>query len=837
MMVFKMMYRELKSSPRFVLIFIINIIIGLSGLSVIEGFKGSFLSELNKNSLRILGADLALNSRVDISKEKIELVSDMLPGNMMTKNISLFSMASSKDNSRLVSVRIVGEEFPFYGEIQLNSAEKFEFINPYDAFVYPEVLIQMNLNIGDTFILGKKTFTLRDTIKDDGQQSFRMGSIAPRIYISNEALKGAELLQKGSTAWYSYFFKLQTPINSAQQSQIQDKLNDTSIEVLTPKESSAQVGRILKYLNDFLGLVSLSGLFLATMGLMYLYRSFLFKRKKDISISKFLGMSNAKVMQVFIGQLLLMSLIGSLISVSITPIFLPKVLSSLNQLLGLNLQFNFSIESLLAPFIIGTVGSTLIGLPLILPYSKASFGNLFSFEDDTSVNHSRWYHFLPVFIFFYLTAIYLCKSFIIGSMFTAVLVVLIVLTFSFGNILLSKLSYLSHTGKLETKLAWGFLTRYKNSTLFIFSTLMISSMMMTLIPQIKDVLLHEVERPLKENGPTAFLFDIQPEQVDELTGVLSNSNDLLVMSPMVRSRLIKINDRPVETKLTAVMTREQEREVRMRNRGVNLSYRDQLDPSETLVEGQWPQEVYNPELDAVAKVTLEKRYAQRLGVGIGDSLEFDILGIPVTTQIVGIREVRWTSFRPNFFILFQKGVLEDAPKTFLSAIRSTNTLEDQKLQMELFKKFPNVSYVDIRRIIDKVKIIMESMSLILKSMSYLVFIVGIMVLFSIVGHQILLRKMNINLFKVLGLNRGRLNKIISREFLIISFFATLCGIISSTTISFVLSKFIFQSIFIFKLETVLFALVLVPAMSAVISYFGTQRVMRSSASEIFSEVS
>ena len=835
-MITKLIFRELKSSPRFVLLFILNITIGLSGLSVIESFKGSFLNELQRNSKNILGADLAVSSRVKIDDSKVEALGKYLQPIKSAKNISLFSMANSGENTRLVSVKTLGEGYPFYGSIKLSDNKVLDKIESNQVFVYPEVLIQLETKIGELISLGEKQFQIKGVVVDDGQQSFQMGSLAPRVYISSDGLKNAKLLQTGSTAWYSLHYKLKSKISKERKVDIIEILDDASIEVKTPEQSSSQIGRVLNYLNDFLGLVSLSGLFLAIMGLMYLFRNFLFKRRKEISISKFLGVSNSQVVRIYLGQLLLMSLVGSFLSSVLTPFLLPEVINIFNHLLEMNLNFAFSLDSLVSPIIIGSLGTVLIGVPLILPYTKSDFRGLFSHEDSTFTDQSKWYYFLLMLIFFYVVSIYLSKSLIIGSIFTFILSLSLLFIFIVGNLFLSKAHQLSKVGSLENKLTWGFLTRFKISTLFVFSTLMICSMMMTVIPQIKDVLLLEIERPLKEEGPTAFLFDIQGEQVTQLNNfIIKSENKLLTMSPMVRSRLMKINGKKVTTSLSKGMTREEQSEVRMRNRGVNLSYRDSLDKSETLVSGVWPKSRYDFEKNPIAHITLEKRYASRLGVSIGDSMEFDVLGINISTEIVGIREVQWTSFRPNFFILFQPGVLEDAPKTYLSAVRNLSK-GDQTFQTNLFKEFPNVSFVDIGRIVDKVKIIMNSMSLILRFMSYLVFAVGILVLFSIITHQISMRKTNINLLKVLGLDSQRINRIIIKEFLIISCSAAIVGILLSSLISFLLAKYIFSSTFSFNLETVLIPLILIPFMSFIVSLLGTRSVVNSSAAEIFSGV-
>lgn len=836
-MILKMIYRELKSSPKFILIFTLNLTIGLLGLVSIETFKSSFSTELETRSKTILGADLAIHARTRVDEDKIRSIGPLLGESTLTKNIGLFSMAFGSKISRLSNIRIIGNHYPFYGHIKLRSGEYLKTPKGLEAYVYPEILKQLEVEIGETIKIGKVRFKIKGVITDDGQQDFQMGGIAPRIYISKEGLKKADLIQKGSTVTYSYYFKTSKKLPEDIEKRVSRSLNDSSLRVQTPKSASGQISRILNYLNDFLGLVSLSGLFLATMGLMYLYRSFLYKRRKEIAIFQFLGLSKEKIFFILIGQLLVLSIFGSLIAISFGPLILPLLMDFFNEYLGYRLSLRYGIEATLVPFTIGVLSCLLMGIPLVAPYLKQDFKFLFSHDDQISSKTNSLFFYLPWVLFFFLISIYISHSVIIGSILSAFLFLSLGLLFFFGNIILSRLHFLSRVGSLEKKLSWGFITRFKISTLFIFSSLMISTSMITVIPLMRDVLLNEVERPLKKGGPSLFLFDIQPEQVSGLTSLLEkNENEVLIMAPLIRSRLLKINEQAVSTEVSDSMTREQEREVRMRNRGVNLSYRDGLDSSEKLVEGRLPKGVYNYESDKYAEVTLEQRYAKRLHVKIGDTLEFDVLGIKLLTKIVGLRSVQWSSFRPNFFIQFQKGVLDDAPKTFIAAIGESATHDSDFVQGELFKGFPNVSIVDVTRLINKIKGIMGSMVIILRIMTLLVFSVGLMVLYSLVAHQMILRTKDINLLKVLGLNDFALQRIVLRESLYISFFSSLIGASLSLGLGFLMSKFIFETSFVLNLQTLLISVGVVTILSLVVTYLATRKVLRKKPSDVFSEI-
>lgn len=833
-MIFKLIFRELRSSPKFVLIFILNLAIGLVGLVSIQSFKTSFSEELSSRSKSILGSDLSISSRQEVDLNSVSSVVNYID---YTKSISLFSMAGFKDKSRLASVRVIEDKFPFYGSIILENDVKLKFTNDLEAYIYPELLRQLSISVGDNIILGDTTFKVAGVVIDDGRQSFQMGGVAPKIYITPKGLERANLIKEGSTFRYSYAFKVDEKITKDQLNRLSLSINDSSARVVTPEKSSQQVSRILNYLNDFLGLVSLSGLFLATMAMMYLFRSFLYKRRKEIAIFQFLGLKKSSVFLILVGQLFVLSLLSTVIAISFGPIVLPFIIELFNEHLGYNLHLTYTFSSLVLPMIIGVLSPMFIGIALIFPYLNIDYSFLFSHDDEGESKVSSGLLYLPWVIFFYIISMVISHSVVIGSIFATFLFLSLGGLFLGGNFVLKKLSFLSTRGKLTSKLAWGFLTRYRASTLFIFSSLMISTTMITLIPTLRNVLLTEISGPLKGDGPSLFLFDIQPEQVSDLSTFFEDkaSSEVLVMAPMIRSRLSKIKGEPIKSSVEDSMTREQERAVRMRNRGVNLSYRDGLDVSETMTDGRLTEGTYKQDVDTFAEITLEHRYASRLGVEIGDTLEFEIFGIPLPTKIVGLREVKWTSFRPNFFIQFQKGVLEDAPKTFVSAVASKKeSVED--VQQALFKKFPNISVIDISRTIDRITNIMESMVLILSSMTLLVFLVGIFVLYSLIGHQLILRLRDLNLLKVLGLNDRSILRIVLTETTLISVFASALGGILSLLLGGIISKVAFQSSFVFDITLLIIPIIVVAVISLCITYFTTRNMLKKNSADVFGEI-
>ena len=121
-------------------------------------------------------------------------------------------------------------------------------------------------------------------------------------------------------------------------------LDDSSIRVRTQKDTSGQVGRVLQYLGDFLGIVSIVALFLSLVGGFYLYLSFLLKKRKTISIYKAMGLPLALIKKGLFFQSALLGMVSFIFSL---------ILSS---------GINYVGETLLAPYL-----TTAIKVHLSLP--------------------------------------------------------------------------------------------------------------------------------------------------------------------------------------------------------------------------------------------------------------------------------------------------------------------------------------------------------------------------------------------------------------------------------------------------------------------------------------
>lgn len=245
--------------------------------------------------------------------------------------------------------------------------------------------------------------------------------------------------------------------------------------------------------------------------------------------------------------------------------------------------------------------------------------------------------------------------------------------------------------------------------------------------------------------------------------------------------------------------------------------------------------MYDASKQKYAELSVEQKYADRLGIKIGDVMLFDVQGVEIEGQVINLRKVKWTSFTPNFFILMQNGVLNDAPKTFIMALPKMTETRKEQLQLNLAKRFSNVSIIDVQRTVNEVLKIADQMSWSLELMAALALFTGYVVLYSIVSGQVRLRRWELNMLKVVGAKFSSVSRYLVLEFVTLALAAGFVGSSLSVIVSYAISYYVFEGSFVFNWAWPLLTALGVCVLSALIAYFASRRVVNESPLVILQE--
>ncbi len=765
-----------------------------------DAFKEALARTTRENAKNFLSADLAVSVRrmlTDTEKNSVDAV--VGAKGEISRTLEFFSIAVSAKASRLVQVKGIDDPYPFYGSMQLDGGE---IIRPGDpksllqsdvVWVYPELLKTLNLNVGEKLKLGTKEFVVEKVVVEDSTQTFRMASLAPKVYVSVAALQDTGLLGLGTTLSESLLVKLNSDVDQERiVGELKTNLQDVAVKVVTYQEAGEDSARALSYLSDYLGLVSLVALFLAGLGSAYLFRSFIFARLKAIAIYASLGLQRNKAQWVYFTQLIILGMASAVVSLLLASVLLPLLSELMNEFSPLEVKAFVAPKTAFLAVLIASASTVLIGGPFLRSLKSLPLSQLFQ-EDSSFVQrgHRLWLYFVPALLFYWGLAVWQANSIRVGSSFFGLFMASLIIILVLGFLILSLISKLSLQSPWFLKHSLLVLGRRKASSLSAIVAVGLGALLINLMPQLKAGLEDELLAPDNVLLPSLFLFDIQDDQIISLQNFLKEKEvSLQYLSPMVRGRILKVNEENFERQtVSEFSTREEEQAARFRNRGVNLSYRAELSAAETIDEGKYfSGRVSNGQMP---ELSVEKKYANDLDMKLGDILTFDIQGVEVQGKITSFRKVRWNSFQPNFFILIQPGVLEEAPKTYLAGVPKLDPEKEEMVQTELGRRFGNISTVHVGRLVKRAFEISDRMAWSLEMMAWLSFLSGFIVLGSLAHHQALSRRWDINMQKILGAKATHNRNMIIIEFASIGLVSSMLGTALSVMMGFLLSALMF----------------------------------------------
>ncbi len=817
-LILKLAFRELKNSKKFALFFITNLSIGILGFLILHSFKLSVNESLDARAKILLASDISISSRKDLSQNQIEKIDKILSPYILNRaNITgLYSMGQGEaknKRSRLLLIKMISNNYPLFGQIKLQNygvsdkALKADLKNQKEIWISKDMAHQLKLVVGDYLKLGKLRFKVRDIIVEDTTSSSAGISLAPKLYLHKRYQKDLGLISQGSVASYTYQYELsKTGLEKIKilQKEILDELNDPAFKVLLPENSSEQVGRVLNYLSDYLGLVSLVAIFLSTIGAAFLFQDFVFKKIVDIAILKSLGLQTKSIFYLFSSQLLFLGGTSVLISSVLGGILLPLGSGILSDAMGVPVSLSLNFESILVSFIIGMVLTFIISFPIIQKLISKKTHDLFGGEKNLVWDNSKKdiLKFLPLVIAMEVLSVWQSHSLLIGTAFTLILIISSGVLFLFipylltllDKLFISKDKLIQNLVSIEFGLSLRFLTRAKIATTLTFLSICIGVMLLSLISQLEVSLNSELLGD-KVKKPSLFMFDIQAEQKKPLEEFSREKNiPLTGLTPMVRARISKIDGTEFnrEDGEKDFQTREDEQRVRFRNRGINLTYSNKLNHTQTIVKGKPFDGIYSGEGNF--EISLDQRYAKRINAKLGSTMTLDVLGVEFRGVVTSLRKIKWTSFLPNFFITLQEGVVEDAPQSYLGVIDELSEKRQLDVQDQIVEKFPNISMINVTELLNKISSVFSSMSVAIKVMAYLCILVGFFVVYAIIQNQLRKKEYDILLLKSFGMSSKQIMKIFIIQFLKISFTATVFGCGLSLLVGNLLSQVFFDGV-------------------------------------------
>lgn len=831
---FKMAWRDSRKQRSRLLLFLSSIALGIAALVAINSFSDNLEQEIGNQSKTLLGADLAIDSPNEWTEEVTKIM-DGIDGER-AKETDLVSMLRflKTDDTRLVQVRALEGNYPFYGQLQTEPAKaSAEFQTNGSILVDQNLMLAFNAQIGDEVKLGEATFTIGGEIIRSPGGSGLSASISPPIYIPHKTLAATELVRPGSMSFNREFFKLNNPEDLPAITAQLEKLKTERMDFETVESRTKNLQSVFSFMNSFLNLVAFVALLLGCIGVASSVQIYLKGKQKSIAILRSLGVDRSQAFSIYFIQILSMgiigSLIGALLGVSIQRI-IPAVFA---DFLPLEVQVVTSWSSMFKGWFTGLVISILFALiPLVDVRRYSPLLSLRSgFNGGSNLYPAKIAVYLVVVIAIWLFAAWQMNSFWNAMIFTVgLLISFALLTLAAWLLMKAMRKFLPKGWSFSFRQGLSNLYRPQNQTQILILTIGLGTAMLATLFFMQDLLLSRVAFAGSSDRPNIIAFDIQTEQRGGMAKIAEQQNlPVIAQVPIVTAKIASINGESVDD--MAIDTTKSRR--RGLNRENRVTFRDTLIDSETLVEGIFENPVSNP--DDTIFVSISERFQQFVKMEVGDHVVWNVQGTMIPTYVGSMRKIDWARLQTNFLVVFPSGVLEEAPQFHVLLSRAETQQASANFQREVVKAYPNVSVVDLSLVMSTVDDILSKVSFVIQFMALFSILTGLIVLIGSVLISKLQRIKETVLLKTLGAERARLIKITAIEYTLLGLTASLAGVGIALFATWALAKYSFDINFVPKLIPIAMTVLVVTFSVTLVGTLNIRDILRRSPLEVLRE--
>lgn len=774
---------------------LVALMVAVAALSSVGFFVDRMRTGLNRDAHQLLGADMVIRSSQPVNADW--LAEAERRGLKTAQTVAFPSMVIAGEGdqatSQLASIKAVTPGYPLRGTLkiapQANAADAATREVPAAGTVWADasLLMAQNIDVGDQLTLGDMRFKVANVISVEPDRGAAFMNFAPRVMLNMSDLAATNLVQAGSRVSYRLLIAGQPsavePFRQWIDAQIErDTVKGIQIESL--EAGRPEMRATLDRAEQFLSLVGLLSAMLAAVAVAMAARRFMLRHIDACAMLRCLGMTQNQVTGLYLIEFLMIGLVGSALGVAAGFAAHFVLLEWLGRLVATEMP-----PATFLPAVQGIALGLLLlvgfAIPPILQLRNVPHNRVIRREQDAPQPVALMTYGLGLVCFVGLL-LWQAGNVKLGLLTAAGFLAGLAVFALAGWLALKALrplrGMINHPG-------WRFavtaLQRRPGASVVQIVALALGLMALLLLTVIHQDLADAWRRSTPPDAPNRFVLNIQPDQKVEIEQRLVK-NDIAdpILYPMVRGRLIQINDTPINGD-TFVADRAR----RLVDREFNLSMMHKIPEQNKVVAGRWFD-------DTKPEASVEAGLADTLNLKLGDRLTFDIAGQTVEAPVTSLRKLEWGSMRVNFFVILNPRAMKDMPQTWITAFRVPP--EKAGLTNVLTRDFPNLTVVDIGSVIKQVQDVVDQVVTAVEFLFLFTLASGILVLYAaLVGSQDE-RMREAGLLRALGATRKQLSQAQWIEFALLGGLAGMLAATGAAAIGWTLATRVFDFDWIFS---------------------------------------
>lgn len=761
----KMLRRQLRAGEWYIVIF--SLLLAVSAVTALHFYVDRLSRGIEQQSARLLGGDLVVSSATPIPSGWHEKAKAL--GLKSAEVWSYPSVITTQNKMQLANIQAVSSSYPILNQDFIRPAEQ-------QAWADPRLLQAMSLKLGDTIKIGAASFQLSRNLSSDVDTLNTGWSIAPLVMISLSDVPATKTVIPGSRVDYRMLL--------AGSSMAIKSFSDWITPQLTPSQRLLDVHNQQFALRDtltktdqYLQLIILVVLTMSGVAIALSIQQYLRRHVSTVALWRCLGAMQRQITRIFMWQLIMIAVFAGTVGV---------VVGYFAQLFFVEL-FAAYIRILLPPagmtpvmlgFIVSSFLCIAFAYPVITQLPRVS--PLLIWRDELADNVTGGVSYVVATIGLVLLLIWLMGYSLLILFFCGALVVSVALLYALHLALIAGLRNINQHMNGSIRRGLSQLIQFSDVAGLQFIGFTVIIMSLLVLNTVKYDLLAQWQQSLPADTPNYFAFNIAPSDLPAIKSYFaSNQINIDDVYPMVRGRLIALNDKPI---LEAVP--ETARGHNALHRELNLSWMWEYPRDNKIVSGAaWSSTEGRQDV-----VSVEKNVATELGFRLGDKLTFQIGDYRFTTVVGNIRSVDWTSFHPNFFMIFKPGLLNVEMATFITSFY----LPPNKVYLanQLTEQFPNVTVLDVANVLQQIQDLVGKISIAMQYLFLFALAAGGLIFIASVQASMDERRYTYRLLRTLGASKGYIAKSLIVEFSCLGAMVVVVSVVLAKVIGWGLLRYI-----------------------------------------------
>jgi putative ABC transport system permease protein len=655
-------WRDLRGSGHTLWLFCTCLALGVTLVAATGALYQQVSHALLSDTRALMGGDLQVDARAPLPDKALRWMRDHGHVSLLSE---LHTMLGTQDGRfTIVELQSVDQHYPLYGELKLEPDRDLASITArkdghWGIAVDPVLVQRFGLAIGDRVSIGSLQLQVRAVIRTQPDRSLNADWRGAPVIVSEQALDASGLVQPASRVDYEYRVRTDIDANDWRE-RFYRAFPQDDWEVRTFSDRSERLGKRLAQVASGLLIIGFSTLFIGGLGVFNSVQAYLQGKLSTLATLRSLGLRDGKLALVYLLQIGMLAgaacLLGAVAGLGIA---LTAASVASGQIPVASTQANL-LPALSLAVLFGVLTAFTFAMPAIGRALSINPAALFRGIDANATATTRgwWLATMAGCILIAMLILIALPDVLFGLGFIAVVVLLLTLL----DAIVRALRRLGRALDDHRALGDRFALRLAVANLHrpgspLRSSLLSLGTALTLLVAcaiVVGALVKAIDNTIPQQAPALVLYDISTDQRDAVIDTMRQTPGVvrIDVTPLVLARLAKVNNETLRD------SGEDKRRYEARDEQ-KVTYRAKNIDNVTMVRGTWwdeaPADVQGLE---GAKVVMEDREADQLGLQVGDRLTFSVQDRTLQAVLTGIYKQKGLQTRFWFEAIFSDGALD-----------------------------------------------------------------------------------------------------------------------------------------------------------------------------------